>query len=160
MTATRGRPVAKVAATPSPAMRALETELTVLFRRSREIFQSAASDVHPELTMSSYATLIRVVEEGPLRASDLVEYFGTDKGSMSRQVAHLERLGLVRRTKDPADGRAQVLRATALAKRRSTRARERSRAAMRARIATWSEPRTASFAALVHDFNLAMARTP
>lgn len=142
---------------PSPAMTALESELSTLFRRSREIFQKAASDVHPELTMSTYSTLIRVVEEGPLRATSLVDYFGTDKGSMSRQVAHLERLGLVRRSQDPDDGRAQVLRATALAVRRCARARERSRAAMRARVADWSERHTASFAAMLHEFNDAMS---
>ena len=46
---------------------------------------------------------------GPLRAGDLVTRLGQDKSTVSRQVAKLVELGLVDRTADPVDGRAQVL---------------------------------------------------
>ena len=144
----------------APAAPQLESELSVLFRRARELFRTTAVDVHPELNVTGYATLVRVVEEGPLRASTLVDYFGTDKGSMSRQLAQLERLGLVRRTKDPADGRAQVVSATPDAIRRTALARERGRARLRRRISDWESTRVDTFAALLHEFNAALRSDP
>ncbi|MDX6298096.1 MAG: hypothetical protein QOI51_1953 [Nocardioidaceae bacterium] len=135
----------------------LESELGVLFRRAREFFRSAAADIHPELNVTGYATLIRVVEDGPLRASTLVDFFGTDKGSMSRQLAQLEKLGLVRRTRDPHDGRAQVVSATAAAVRRTAAARGRSRALLRQRISGWEPERLDTFTALLHELNSALA---
>ena len=47
-----------------------------------------------------------------MRASAIAEAFGIDKGAISRQVQHLVDLGLVDRTPDPADGRADLLAAS------------------------------------------------
>jgi DNA-binding MarR family transcriptional regulator len=138
----------------------LESELRVLFRRARELFRTTAADVHPELNVTGYATLMRVVEDGPLRASALVCYFGTDKGSMSRQLAQLEKLGLVRRTRDPDDGRAQVVSATPDALRRTGAARARSRARLRQRISGWEPTRLETLTALLHEFNVALTPDP
>lgn len=135
----------------------LESELGVLFRRARELFRTTAADIHPELNVTGYAILSRIVEDGPLRAATLVDYFGTDKGSMSRQLGQLEKLGLVRRTQDPDDGRAQVVSATPDAVRRSRLARERSRRRLRQRVSGWEAERVDMFTALLHEFNAALA---
>lgn len=159
MSAATSKAVALDPATPKAAPQ-LESELGVLFRRARELFKMTAVDIHPELNVTGYATLLRVVEEGPLRASELVDYFGTDKGSMSRQLAQLEKLGLVRRTKDPDDGRAQAVVATADAVQRTALARERSRGRLRSRISGWEADRLDAFTTLLHEFNEALTDPP
>ena len=59
-----------------------------------------------------------LADEGPVRASAMVEKFGIDKGAVSRQLQHLDDLGLVERTPDPADGRATLVVASEDAVRR------------------------------------------
>jgi DNA-binding MarR family transcriptional regulator len=135
----------------------LESELSVLFRRARQVFRTAAVEVHPDLTVASYATLTHVVERGPIRAATLVDHFGTDKGTMSRQLAQLAKLGLVRRTQDPDDGRAQAVTATPAALDRCARAHEHSRARLRRRMTGWPADRVDRFADLLHEFNVALA---
>ena len=87
----------------------VERELAVLLRRARAWNRDVATEVHPDLQPAAYALLARVDEVGSVRASDLGAYFGIDKGAISRQVALLERVGLVVREPDPHDGRAQRL---------------------------------------------------
>ena len=90
----------------------IQNEMTLLFRRARVYFQSSAQVAHPELQSAAYALLAFLVDGGPMRASALVDHFGTDKGAISRQLGQLETLGLVHRLPDPADGRAQLVEAT------------------------------------------------
>ena len=87
----------------------VERELAVLLRRARAWNREVATVVHPDLQPTAYALLARVDELGSARAIDLSDYFGIDKGAISRQVGLLERVGLVSREPDPDDGRAQLL---------------------------------------------------
>lgn len=87
----------------------LEREIALLLRRSRAISARLAGELHPDLEGAAYGLLALLQDAGPLRASDLVTRLGLDKSTVSRQVSTLVELGLVDRTADPADGRAQVL---------------------------------------------------
>jgi len=87
----------------------MERELRGLLRRVRRQSAADARAVHAELTPTAYAVLLAVLEHQPTRVAHIVEDLGIDKGAVSRQVAQLERLGLVARTTDPLDGRAQAL---------------------------------------------------
>jgi len=60
--------------------------------------------------LSALATLI---EQGPQRAGTLAEIEGITAPAMTRIVSSLVELGYVERTPDPADGRAQLVAATA-----------------------------------------------
>ncbi|MFL6155917.1 MAG: MarR family winged helix-turn-helix transcriptional regulator [Marmoricola sp.] len=60
--------------------------------------------------LSALATLI---EQGPQRAGALAEIEGITAPAMTRIVNSLVELGYVERTPDPADGRAQLVAATA-----------------------------------------------
>lgn len=60
--------------------------------------------------LSALATLI---ETGPQRAGALAETEGITAPAMTRILNSLEDLGYVERTPDPADGRAQLVAATA-----------------------------------------------
>ncbi|HEY5845529.1 MAG TPA: MarR family transcriptional regulator [Microlunatus sp.] len=45
--------------------------------------------------------------QGSMRVTDLAAYASLDTSTVSRHVAHLDRSGLIDRTPDPDDGRAQ-----------------------------------------------------
>jgi DNA-binding MarR family transcriptional regulator len=131
----------------------LQAEIAVLFRRARVYFKDAAHDVHPELMPAAYAILVRLVEDGPMRATTLVDYFATDKGAISRQVSQLERLGFVSRVADPEDKRAHIIEATTIGRRRCTAARERHRLVVRERLSSWGPGQVAMLGELLAKFN-------
>ena len=86
------------------SLRHLEREVGVLIRRIRRVIGERARSVHEDLQPASYLMLSWLVDEGPVRASAMVEQFGIDKGAVSRQLQHLDDLGLVdvRRTRPTA----------------------------------------------------------
>ena len=94
---------------PHAAFVALEREIGLLLRRARAISSRLAGQLHPDLDGAAFGLLALLQDAGPLRASDLVARLGLDKSTVSRQVASLVGLGLVDRSADPDDGRAQVL---------------------------------------------------
>jgi DNA-binding MarR family transcriptional regulator len=134
----------------------VERELAVLLRRARAWNRDVATEVHPDLQPTAYALLNRVDEVGSLRAIDLSDYFGIDKGAVSRQVALLERVGLVAREPDPADGRAQLLVVTGVGRKRLEEARGGRRQRVRDQLGRWPEDDVATFAALLGRYNRQM----
>ncbi len=58
------------------------------------------------------SVLATIVKRGPLRLTDLAQFEGLSAPSITRSVAELEVRGLVRRSGDPADGRAVLIVAT------------------------------------------------
>jgi DNA-binding MarR family transcriptional regulator len=65
-----------------------------------------------ELSAGAVSALFAVARTGPMRATALAEHEGVAAASMTRIVNSLEEHGYVRRTSDPADGRAQVVTPT------------------------------------------------
>ena len=117
----------------------LEGELGMLIRRVRRVIGARAAVVHPDLAPASYLLLGFLAAEGPVRSSVVVEKLGVDKGAVSRQVQHLEELGLVERMPDPADGRASLLGATRFAKARLDVVTTERRQWLDARLGDWSD---------------------
>jgi DNA-binding MarR family transcriptional regulator len=73
---------------------------------------------HPDaVERATYHLLVHLVKDGPRRAGALAEAVHSDPSTISRQIGHLVRLGLVERTADPEDGRATLLAATAEGRR-------------------------------------------
>jgi DNA-binding MarR family transcriptional regulator len=134
----------------------VERELAVLLRRARAWNRDVATEVHPDLQPTAYALLSRVDELGSVRASDLGAYFGIDKGAISRQVALLERVGLVARAPDPRDGRAQPLVVTEEGRNRLAHARNGRRALVREQLDQWPPDEVATLARLLGRFNRQM----
>lgn len=131
----------------------LEREIGLLLRRSRAISARLAGVLHPELDGADYGLLALLEDAGPLRAGDLVSRLGLDKSTVSRQVAHLVDLGLVERTADPADGRAQVLAPSAEGSTRLARIREARRTRWAADMSDWPPSDVATLAELLHRLN-------
>jgi len=95
----------------------LERELTRFLRRSRITSAAIAAAVHPDLDVASYAVLVTLSDlaatmPGGVRASDVAEALRLHKSTMSRNLAVLERLGLVQRETSEQDARALDLSLT------------------------------------------------
>jgi DNA-binding MarR family transcriptional regulator len=135
------------ASQPDDAFARLEREVGLLLRRSRAVSARLAGVLHKDLDGAAYGLLALLQDAGPLRASDLVSRLALDKSTVSRQVATLVDLGLVQRTADPADGRAQVLTPSPEGTARLARIRAVRRARWEADLADWP---TADVATLGH----------
>jgi DNA-binding MarR family transcriptional regulator len=61
-----------------------------------------------------HGCVFRFIDEGGSRLTDLADRSGLTKQAVGEVVADLERLGYVERAPDPADGRAKVIKLTAL----------------------------------------------
>jgi DNA-binding MarR family transcriptional regulator len=131
----------------------LEREIGLLLRRSRAISARLAGELHPDLDGEAYGMLALLQDAGPLRATELVARLGLDKSTVSRQVANLVDLGLVDRTADPVDGRAQVLTPSAEGSARLARVRDVRRARWEADLADWPAADVAMLGALLNRLN-------
>jgi DNA-binding MarR family transcriptional regulator len=109
--------------------------------------------MHPELSLVSYTLLGHLEEQGGCRATDLAAHYALDKSTVSRQVAALERAGLIERRLDPEDHRVQVLHLTAAGREILAQVTRSRRAAFRARLAGWPEEDLVRFAAYLERYN-------
>lgn len=134
-------------------LRAVEHELSMLFRRARARSSEMAREVHPELDADAYGLLLRIEQAGPARLTDLAEFFGIGKGTMSRQLRQLERLGLVSRTPDPDDRRSSRLELTDEGRQRYGRARGARLERLRRMLFGWDPADVTSLAELLHRLN-------
>ena len=138
------------------SLRHLEREVGVLIRRIRRVIHERARAVHEDLQPASYLMLSWLVDEGPVRASEMVEKFNIDKGAVSRQLQHLDDLGLVTRTPDPADGRATLVVASEDARRRLADVSEHRRKWLDEQLGDWTTEELETFAATLEKYNLSL----
>jgi DNA-binding MarR family transcriptional regulator len=141
------------AADPNAAFVRLEREIGLMLRRSRAISSRLSSELHPDLDGAGYGLLALLEDAGPLRASDLVARLGLDKSTVSRQVANLVDLGLVDRTADPVDGRAQVLTPSREGSARLARIRDVRRARWESDLSDWPADDIERLGELLHRLN-------
>jgi DNA-binding MarR family transcriptional regulator len=92
-----------------------------LGRVTRALRRAASGSPVGHGALSALATL---VGSGPMRLGELALIEGVSPPSMTRIVATLEAQGHLRRTSDPADGRAFLVEATASGKRLVATGRE------------------------------------
>ncbi|MEU6607081.1 MarR family winged helix-turn-helix transcriptional regulator [Streptomyces shenzhenensis] len=133
------------------AIETIQREMTVFARRAR----ASAGRMHPELSLVSYTLLGHLEESGGCRATDLAAHYVLDKSTVSRQVAALERTGLIERRQDPADHRVQVLHLTPAGQEILDRVTRSRRAVFRERLADWPEEDLKRFAGYLERYNAA-----
>lgn len=138
------------------SLRLLEREVGVLIRRIKRVIGERARAVHEDLQPASYLMLSWLVDEGPVRASSMVEHFAIDKGAVSRQLQHLDDLGLVVRTPDPADGRATLVAASDDARQRLADVTEHRRKWLDERLGDWDAAELSAFAGTLQRYNEAL----
>ncbi|MFI0961459.1 MarR family winged helix-turn-helix transcriptional regulator [Streptomyces sp. NPDC021080] len=123
--------------------------MTVFARRAR----ASAERMHPELSLVSYTLLGHLREVGGCRATDLAAHYALDKSTVSRQVAALERAGLIERRLDPEDHRVHVLHLTPTGTAVLALVTRSRRAAFRERLAGWPDEDLARFASYLMRYN-------
>ncbi|KGI82738.1 MarR family transcriptional regulator [Actinopolyspora erythraea] len=131
----------------------VERELAMMFRRARKMSLEVAAEVHPELDPASYSLLLMVADAGSLRAIEVAERIGLDKSTVSRQLANLERLELLRRVPDPEDGRARLIQLSESGRSRLDQARQRRSRHLREDFVQWSTDDLHQFARLLGKLN-------
>ncbi len=131
------------------AVETIQREMTAFARRAR----ASAGRMHPELSLVSYTLLGHLEESGGCRATDLATHYALDKSTVSRQVAALERTGLIERRLAPEDHRVQVLHLTEAGRNILAQVTESRRAAFRERLAEWPEEDLERFAAYLVRYN-------
>ncbi len=103
------------------------------------------------LDQSAYPILFTLGLE-PRRMSDLADAIHSDISTVSRQVAGLRKAGYVSSTKDPDDGRAQVLTLTDEGRRIIAEARERRDAWIARLTHDWDDNEVTQFTTLLGRF--------
>ncbi|MFJ8492896.1 MarR family winged helix-turn-helix transcriptional regulator [Streptomyces sp. NPDC094038] len=135
--------------TAETAVETIQREMTTFARRAR----ASAGRMHPELSLVSYTLLGHLEERGGCRATDLAAHYALDKSTVSRQVAALERAGLVERRLDPEDHRVQVLHLTEAGEEILAQVTRSRRAAFQERLADWPEADLVRFAGYLERYN-------
>src|SRR5688572_25819800 len=108
------------------------------------------------LEPSLYVLLNRIGDSQPVRAAVLADTLGVTPSTISRQVSQLEARNLVKRSADPADGRALILRLTP----QGTKVRQRMQDAWTEILATmvtdWTAKDVDSLVAALTRFDTAL----
>jgi DNA-binding MarR family transcriptional regulator len=115
----------------------VEEQLRLLFVRVRAVWKEAAAAVHPDLQPVGYKILSAIVRRGRMHAGAIAESLEIDKSVVSRQVKHLEQLGLARSVADPNDRRARFIEATPAAAESVGQKRSRMQQQLYGQLRTW-----------------------
>jgi len=99
-------------------------------RMARRLRQESGIDLGPSQT----AALATIERHGPLSPSELADAERIKRPTATRILRHLEEAGLVERVKDPEDGRASILSATADGRALLRRLRARKTAYLATRL--------------------------
>ncbi|MEU8974395.1 MarR family transcriptional regulator [Streptomyces monashensis] len=129
----------------------LVRELVTLSRR----FRSNADRLHPDLTFVDYSLLSEMAERDGARAGDLVGLYSLNKSTISRQVAALQRAGLVVRAADPDNPRVQLLHPSDRGRELLALADARMRREVDARTEGWSPEEVSALRTLLTRYNAA-----
>jgi len=138
----------------------LEQELAVLLRRANGISGQLARELHPDLEPGAYGLMLRVALEGGARATDLAAYLGIGRPTISRQLATLERLGLIKRSRDPEDARAHVVSLTDAGTAQVEQVRAARRTHVHQMLTGWSDDDVELLASLLDQLNRTLAQGP
>jgi DNA-binding MarR family transcriptional regulator len=116
----------------------VEEQLRLLFVRVRAVWKEAAAAVHPDLQPVGYKILSAIVHRGRMHAGAIADALEIDKSVVSRQVKHLESLGLTQSVADPNDGRARFIEATPAAIESVGQKGSRMQRQLYSQLRTWS----------------------
>lgn len=119
------------------ALRQVEHQLSMLWRRARSLSNQLSRQVHPDMEPAAYGLLSIIRKEGPIRLTELASCIGVGKPSVSRQIAFLESIGMVYKEADPQDGRAQSIRLTPKGEDKMRQVQDARRQVFRERLGEW-----------------------
>lgn len=114
----------------------------------------------PDLSQGDIVTLGVVAGQASTRPGQIASTLGVDPSVVSRQLAALDRLGLIARCVDPADRRAEQVSVTSLGHERLLQARAAMCQALAARLGEWDLEEISRAANVVHDLAGQLSDTP
>ncbi len=91
-----------------------------------------------ELTGAAQRLIYYLMENGPMRLSDLARRTETDPGILTRQINAIERQGIVERKPDPTDRRAALVQMSPKGRRVAQRLREVQDEVLGGQLARWT----------------------
>lgn len=121
----------------SAAVVRLEGAIAELISHVRRFYAQVADAVSPGMLPGTYKLFSAIARLGPVTLSTIADRLLADMGMLSRQVSHLEDLGLVERTPDPDDRRSRLISITAEGARRLHAARRPYEQQLAASVAHW-----------------------
>jgi DNA-binding MarR family transcriptional regulator len=134
----------------------IETEVTRLMRRAESTRRATPVAPHRALDRAAYAILRHLHGAGPQNVSALAAALHLDGSTVTRQVAAMQRAGLVARETDPRDGRGTVVSATATGLARMTAVRRARQELYQRILAGWSDADRTHLATLLRRLNEAI----
>jgi len=135
-------------------LQTVEEEFTAILLHARDMLIRRAKAVHPDLQAPGYRLLALVIRDDGQQQGALAESLKLDKATISRLVKHLEGLGLVMRTQDPSDGRAQLISATPLAHEKWKASGNTLRQELHRQLTEWEPDELRNFGELLHRLNI------
>jgi DNA-binding MarR family transcriptional regulator len=127
----------------------VEEQFRLLFVRVRAVWKEAAAAVHPDLQPVGYKILSAIVHRGRMHAGAIADALEIDKSVVSRQVKHLEALGLAQVVADPDDRRARYIEATPAAIESVGQRRSRMHRRLHEQLQAWPADDVAQLARLL-----------
>ncbi|MBP1234951.1 DNA-binding MarR family transcriptional regulator [Arthrobacter sp. PvP102] len=140
------------------ALRTVENQISLFWRRGRSLSQQLSRQVHPDMEPAAYGLLTVIRREGPIRLTELATCIGVGKPSVSRQIAFLESIGLVSKEADPLDGRAQTIRLTPKGEEKMHQVQDARREVFRERLGEWPVEDLQALAAYMAKLNATYER--
>ena len=133
-------PADATAATAADARRRLGDALGALRRiiGSQRLDRINAERSQVAIGFAAVAVLGKVIDDGPLRMSDLAAAGRIHPAALTRQVQALEAEGYIERSPDPTDGRAAVVRVTEAGRAAHRRVQSTNDAIMAEQLSEWS----------------------
>jgi len=131
---------------------ALEQVLGTLVRTARANLRGTAAQLGEDMDPASYTLLGYLYKNPDVRLSDVADAQCVGKPTISRQIARLEKMGLVERATDPADSRGQLVRLTASASEQMHAIKEQQLGRLREALASWPEGDVARLTELLGRF--------
>ncbi len=130
------------------AVNQLYQGLTTLMRRRAEL----SAEVHPGLSLTDYTLLAQIRAAPGTRARDLVDLFGLDKSTISRQINQLQAAGLISREGERPGRRGYALVLTPEGRHTLEWEAERAQQRLAEVLAGWKEGDITAFAGMIERF--------
>lgn len=139
------------------AIRTIERELSRLHRSLEAVRRPAATERFPTMDRAAYV-ILDVLRAGPRAVGALADELHLDQSTVVRQVAALERKGLVERSADPAGGRAALVTLTPDGEEQLAEVRAGRAERVGSLLAPWPAHDRTELARLLVELNAALDR--
>jgi DNA-binding MarR family transcriptional regulator len=139
------------------AISTIELELIKLVRHL-ETF-ARRSSLYARVDRAGYLAMRVLDSTGPVSTNALARALGLDASTVTRQVAALERAGLVARRPDPADGRSSSITLTPEGRRSMCEVEQERRRRIEALVRDWDDAEQAGLAAALTRLNSSLVES-